>query len=427
MVVVNPLAWPVAQPVSVSPIIERTLDGPLHIVDEHSLAVPCQKVQGERVGGSRYVFHADVPAMGYRLYHARSGAQPMKLHQDLKAARDYLENDWWRIEFDPYEGRLCRLQDRQRHVEVLDKGNVLACIEDMSDTWSHGIQEYRVEAGSFGVAQLRLAEYGDVLATVRVTSHFNCSTAIQEITLYRETPIIACSMRVNWQEQYRMLKLGFETHIVDGTATYDTAYGHQVRDTQGHEEPGHQWFDLTGTVGGLPYGFAVINDGQYGFDVLDGAMRVTLLRSPAYAHPDPERFDASAGHVIMDQGWHRFHFRLAPHPGPWQDARVVKQAWEHNVPLFAHVESSHPGKLPSHTTLFGTEAENVLLSIVKKSEEGEDLIVRGYEIAGCPAETTLHIPLLNRSFHLRFAPHEIKTIRIDPRTWTVREVNLLEE
>ena len=224
-----------------------------------------------------------------------------------------------------------------------------------------------------------------------------------------------------------MLKLGFETRIAGGIATYDTSYGHQVRDTRGHEEPGHQWLDLTGVLDGLPYGLAILNDGQYGFDVLEGTMRVSLLRSPAYAHHDPARFDASAGYSIMDQGWHRFHFRLVPHAGPWQDARVVKQAWELNEPLIAHPESAHPGKLPAQHTLFGTEADNVLLSVVKHSEDGEDLVVRGYETAGRPADTTLHIPLLDKSFSLHFAPHEIKTVRIDPKTWTQHEGNLLEE
>jgi alpha-mannosidase len=365
--------------------------------------------------------------MGYRLYHARSGAQACKLAHTLKADRCALENDWWRIEFDPCDGHIARLYDKQRHVEVLRKGNILACLNDMSDTWSHGIEEYRVEAGRFGHAKLQIAESGDVLATVRITSQFGDSTAIQEITLYRELDCIDCRFRINWQEQYRHLKIGFETRIRDGVATYDAPYGHQTRDVRGHEEPGQQWFDLTGTIEGLPYGLAVLNDGQYGFDVREGAMRVTALRSPAYAHHDPGRFEPDAGHAIMDQGWHDIHLRLAPHTGPWQDARVVKLAWELNAPLIPHIESAHPGKAVSRASIFGTEADNVLLSVVKQSEDGAELVVRGYETAGRAAKTTLHIPFFQKTFDLSFAPHEIKTVRINPKTWTMRETNLLEE
>ncbi len=428
IVVINPLTWDVSQPVVLSSIIERSLEQPLHLVDDNELPVPSQKIRGERVGGRRYVFTAEVPAMGYRLYHARSGAQTPTLKYALEPGKDFLENEWWRLELDSADGHIRKLFDKHRHVDVLRGGNILACLNDMSDTWSHDVEEYRIEAGRFGQARMKVVEQGDVLATMQITSSFGASSAIQEITLYRDSGMIDCQLRVNWQEQYRLLKLAFDTNIQDGTATYETAYGHETRPAKGQEEPGQQWFDLTGTIGGLPYGLAVLNDGQYGFDVRGGVMRVTLLRSPAFAHHDPERFDASAGYPIMDQGWHRFHFRLAPHPGAWQDTRIVKEAWELNAPMYAHVESAHPGKRPPKPkTLVGTEAANVLVSVVKQSEEGEDLIVRGYEIAGRPAETTLHIPLFDQSFKLRFAPHEIKTLRINPRTWAMREVNLLEE
>jgi len=164
ILVINPLPWPVDQPVTVSPIVERALQKPIHLVDEEEQYVPSQSIQGERVGGRRYAFTAKVPAMGYRSYHARAGAHPKKLLKDLKAARDFLENDWWRIEFDPAHGHVSRLFDKTRRVEVLNKGFVLACLVDNSDTWSHGVDEYRVQGGRFSGAELDLVECGDVLA-----------------------------------------------------------------------------------------------------------------------------------------------------------------------------------------------------------------------------------------------------------------------
>lgn len=427
IVVFNPLAWPVTQPVTASPIIGRMLDTPIHLVDEQETVTPLQQIRGERAGGRRYVFTAELPAMGYRLYHARSGPRPIKITQALNAGPCFLENDWWRMEFDPCGGAIRRLLDKHRKLEVLHEGMTLAVLTDPSDTWSHDIEEYRVEAGRFGDARMEVLENGEVLATVRAVSRFGASMAITEYTLYRQLEIIECRLRINWQETHRLLKACFVTRIEDGAATVETPYGHHQRRANGHEEPCQQWADWTGLLDGLPYGFAVLNDGQYGVDFRDGVLRLTLLRSPAYAHHDPARFEANAGHPIMDQGWHRIHLRLAPHPGPWQDARITKQAWEMSAPVIAHVESAHPGKRPARATLMGTEAENVLISVVKQSEEGEDLVIRGYEIAGRPAHTTLHIPFFKQRFDLKFNPHEIKTIRINPRTWSMRETNLLEE
>lgn len=427
IVVINPLTWPVEQPVIVQPLVARGLEKPIHLVDDTGNPVALQQVRHERPGDHRYAFTAEVPATGYRIFHARSGYQPRKVLNRLDAGHDFIENDRWRLEFDPYDGCLRRLHDKRSHTDVLRKGAALISLVDNSDTWSHDVEAYRTEAGRFGQARLELLESGEVLATIRATSRWNASIAVQEITLYRDLDIIDCHIRVNWQEQHHALKIAFDTHIVDGTLTVDSAYGCEERPADGNEQPAQQWADLTGLIDGLNYGFAVANNGQYGIDVSDGSLRITLLRSPAYAHHDPHRFEASAGFPIMDQGWHDIRLRLIPHLGPWQDARIAKQAWELNIPMIAHHESSHPGFRSGRAQLMGTEADNVLLAVLKQSEEGEDIIVRGYETAGQPAKTTLHFPYFQQKLELEFAPHEIKTIRIDPHDWTMKEVNLLEE
>ena len=333
-----------------------------------------------------------------------------------------------RLEFDPHEGCLSRLYDKMHKVEVLHRGATLEAMVDASDTWSHETRGYRYEAGHFGQAELRLAESGPVLATVQALTRFGRSTAIQEITLYRECPHIDVALRVNWQEEYHALKWGFATRLEDAEAACDTAYGFQPRPATGNEEPMQQWCDLSGSIDGAAYGLALLNDSKYGYDATrNGTVRVTVLRSPAYAHHDDARYDANGRHPIIDQGWQRVRFQIVPHAGVWQDARVAKMAWEVNSPLIVHLESGHPGERPPRATLFGTEADNVLLSVIKKAENGEALVVRGYETAGRPAKTLLHMPAFDKTLEIAFAPHEIKTLRIEPESWTVRETNLLEE
>lgn len=434
IVIINPVTWDVRQPVEVSSVVARGISGPLHLVDDEENPVPIQAVRGEVharrgevAGRTSYAFAAEAPAMGYRVYHVRGAAPDCGCTRRLQAEPTVLENDWWRIEFDPDTGQMTRLYDRMRRVDVLERGNVLSVLLDPSDTWSHDVDGYRVEEGRFGDARLRIVEDGPVLSTLRAESRFNRSTAISEVTLYRNLDMIDCRFRINWQEAHRVLKLAYETRVRDGEATFETPYGFEVRPLSGDEEPGQQWADLTGVVDRLPYGLAVLTDGQYGYDANGGRLRATLLRSPAYAHHDPIPLDAGSGARIMDQGWHDAHMRLVPHAGPWEEARIVKRAWELNVPLVPHVESAHPGRRPGQAQLMGTEAGNVLLSVVKCGEDGKALIIRGYETCGAPARTTLHLPFADQSFELAFAPHEIKTIRIDPATWRMEEVNLLEE
>lgn len=432
IVVFNPLPWPVTQPIIASPIIRRELECPLHLVDDRETPVPIQEVNGESLSrmpfaGNRYAFVADVPALGYRCYHARSKPGTAQAADMLEGTRTTLENEWWRIDFDPYDGHIASLMDKHHDVDVLSGGFVLAAVQDNSDTWSHVVKEYRVEAGRFGRARLRLVENGDVLATIQVESFFGQSQAIQELTLYRDTPQIDCHLRVNWQEAHHLLKIGFETRIEEGTATYETPYAHTVREAHGEEEPGQQWFDLSGTVDGNAYGLSVLNDGQYSFDVKQNVMRMTALRSPAYAHHDPIRFSPASRQPIMDQGWHTLRIQLVPHTGDWRAAGTPRKAWAHNAPCIPHVESAHAGKRPAAGSMLDCDAPNVVLSVFKQQEAGEQLVLRGYETDGHATTATVALPLLEQRLTIDFRPYEVKTVVLDANTWTATPTNLLEE
>lgn len=427
IVVFNTLTWPVRQVVLVSPIIRRTLDLPLHIADGDGNAVPVQEAPGEYVASKRYAFVAEVPALGYNTYHARSGARNAQSSGTLAATQHTLENDWWAVRLDPNDGAIAGLRDKQTGVDYLKKGALLDCMADSSDTWSHGIAAYRSGVGHFENARITLVDEGAVFATIRATTTFRDSTAITEYTMYRDTPVIDLTVRVNWQESYTALKFCFDTNITDAVATYETAYGHDVRPTNGEEQPGQQWASLCGHVNDQSCGLAVIGDGQYGYDAKGGMLRVTQLRSPAYAHHDPDVFSPKDGPAIMDQGWHTARFRIVPHSGDWQTAGIVRQAWEHNVPLYPHPESAHPGTLGASSDFLGTNSDQVLFTVVKLAEDGGDFVVRGYETHGRPAEVDVRLPSFDAVTTLRFNPYEIKTVRFDLKSKTFAACDLLEQ
>ncbi len=427
IIVFNPLPWSVTAPLTAPPIVERNLKKPLHVVDESGQVIPSQPVCGERIDHVNYRFVGKIPALGYRVFHVRGGDVDKKHSLPLEGGLGFLSNSWWTLEFDPGSGEMTRFKDNHRNVDIIKRGHVLAAMVDHSDTWSHGLEEYRVEAGRFSNGEARIVEWGDVQCTLRIINRYDRSTAIAEYTLYRDIDRIDCKLRVNWQQQYQTLKLCFDTHIEAGTGTYDIPYGYQERSCDGGEEPGQHWFDLTGKIGDQPYGLSILNDGKYGFDIRNGTMRVTMLRSPAYAHHDNGRFDASQHWPIMDQGWHCSKFVLLPHAGNWRDVSVAKRAWELNAPPFIHPEANHQGTLGARRVFFEAESDTILISVVKASEDADDIIVRGYETAGRPASVHLRFPHFSKSFEVAFMPHEIKTVRINRDSWAVREVNLLEE
>ncbi|HOJ34601.1 MAG TPA: glycoside hydrolase family 38 C-terminal domain-containing protein [Candidatus Hydrogenedentes bacterium] len=427
ILVFNPLPWTVRQTVKVGFIVARHLGWALHIKDDKNQVVASQAIQGERIGHNNYLFNAEVPALGYRCYYAEAEEKQPKKIRPLHISQDHIENTWWRIEFDRYTGGISSLYDKKHDLQVLREGNILSCLVDQSDTWSHGYDEWRVESGRFANAVITVHEKGPVRATLRITQQYNKSTAEQYVSLYSDHPDIDVLIKLNWQERYTMLKLAYETCIQNGTTTCDTAYGCQIRNTDGWEEPCQKWVDLTGTIEGKPYGFAVINDSKYAFDIRDNIVRMTLLRSPAYAFHDRSRHDASEPWPIMDQGWHTIRVSLVPHKGSWEETNLVRKSWEFNEPAFAHVESPHKGTLPTKSSFLKCDTENIVLSVLKQSEENESIVIRGYETTGKKTKTVIECPAMNKKFNVIFHPHEIKTLSIDPKTWKMRETNLLEE
>jgi hypothetical protein len=69
----------------------------------------------------------------------------------------------------------------------------------------------------------------------------------------------------------------------------------------------------------------------------------------------------------------------------------------------------------------------VSLEVLKRAEDGDGLVLRGYETTGRPE--TVEASLLGEPLgRLAFGPHEIKSWRLRRRGsgWTVSECDLLE-
>ena len=88
----------------------------------------------------------------------------------------------------------------------------------------------------------------------------------------------------------------------------------------------------------------------------------------------------------------------------------------------------HPrGCLPQSGSFLQVEAENVIVSTLKKAEDGEGWIVRLYETDGRETKAILQLPLFKRKIEATFKPCEIKTFFLPADLQQpVKEVNLLE-
>lgn len=430
LVVFNPLPWEVTLPIEV----DRAPDG---ITDETGMPLPIQSIQPTTVARQkRTAFVLRIPSMGYRVL--RVGVTQSvpdgnrSLHAEVTADGTVMENDFWRLELNS-DGHLVRLYDRRNRVEVLSApANVGIVIDDPSDTWSHGVDAFRNEVGRFAQARMVVEEMGQVRACLRIETRWGNSQMTQRLYLYREVDLIECRATVNWQEQYKMLKMAFPLQLQQVRVTAESPYGFTERDPHGNEEPCQQWIDLSGWATNdageqVPYGFALLNDSKYGYDALGSELRLSILRSPAYAHHDPDQPHPERRYQYIDQGIQTVVYRLVPHAGKWQEAQIPRRAWELNAPPLCVNEYVHDGDLPPTASLLRVEPMNVLVTVCKKAEDADAFIVRAYESAGEACTARFEMPLLGVHWEARMGACEIKSWRVTlGKPPEVHEVDLLE-
>jgi alpha-mannosidase len=432
IVVFNPHAWPVRTLVELEYGGLKASDG---LLDDAGRPVPFQEIQSYATVSSwrsRIAFTADVPALGYRTYRMTTDTSRSP-GGGLSAVGTRLENEHVRLDIDPSTGRILALALRDAGHDVVDLSDPerprAVVVDDTSDTWSHRRLAYRDEIGQFETTGVSLVEEGPVRAIVRVESRYGRSSLTEDFVVRAGSPGVEVRVILDWREKARMLKLRFPTGLVDTTAAYEIPYGVIERPPNGEEEPGQRWIDVTGTRPGVDgtFGLAVLNDAKYSFDIHEGELGVTAVRSPIYAHHEPTEPRAGVRYQYQDQGMQRFTLRLLPHRGGWAAAGLTRRAAELDMPVTVLVESAHDGPLPTTASYTTVEPEHLVLGSLKFAEEGDDLIVRVVETAGRGARARVDLPVWGRAVEFDIGRFEIRTFRLarDPGVEAV-EVDLIE-
>jgi alpha-mannosidase len=378
VVVFNPHPWPLRSDVELE-FTGFANDEP-RLVDDEGRAVPIQRTRSKTTmsgARGRFVFCAEVPPLGYRVYRLLPGGE--------------------------------RCQTPVGQVSVAMRRAVV--VDDRSDTWGHRVRAYDQEIGEFEVVSQRVIESGPVRTILRVDSRYGDSTLREDYVFSPNLPYVDVRITVDWREQLKLLKLRYAAGAAE-SATFEVPYGHIDRAADGDEQPGQAWVSMSG--------LAVLNDGKYGFDARDSEIGVSVVRSPVWAWHEPRELEPGGDFEYMDQGRQELTIRLVPHDGDWRAANVVRLAAELNQPPFALLESFHDGDLPPRGSHADDGGGSVVATVLKAGEDG-GLVVRAYESAGQAAHATLRV--LDHEIEADFTPHEIKTFHLGD---DVREVNLLE-
>ncbi len=183
----------------------------------------------------------------------------------------------------------------------------LELIEDLSDTWSHGVERYGDEVlGKVQWTQSKVEDAGPLMASVRQLGSVGRSEVEGEFRVYADQPYVEWLLKVYWHERHKLLKLTLPLGAKLEERFDGIPDGSVVRGPDGIERPVRDWtmFELeNGQKVGLLF------PDVYALDATSEKVRWTLLRSPLMAHHEPFVPKGERG-VYADQSYHEFRFRF---------------------------------------------------------------------------------------------------------------------
>jgi alpha-mannosidase len=336
----------------------------------------------------RVVFPVEkLPPIGYRVYAIGRSCSPVPSIGTVSTdGSNVIENEFFRVEVDQGTGTILSLMDKRTGYDLVPEGKRLGVLQWLLEA-PHGMTAW--EIGQI-VKQMEMLECdsvemphrGPYLGVIRTHRKFNDSSLTMEISLKAGVPWVEFKLTVNWLEIGKpdygvpMLKVAFPIAVRKSRARFEIPCGYIERPTDGREVPALKWVDLTGERldGKGTVGVTLLNDYKYGHNVTENEIKLTLIRS-SY-DPDP----------LPELGGHEIKFALISHDENWNPSDAARAGYEFNHPIEVVATDVHEGDLPKEKDFISVEPSNVLLSGIKRAEDGDELIVRLYETDGRETE-----------------------------------------
>jgi alpha-mannosidase len=365
-----------------------------------------------------------VPGLGYIALNVVSGESATSSSQ-LQATANTLENAHLRVVVGK-DGTLKSVFDKHANLESLDgRGNQIWAYTDIPREWD----AWEIDAGYARDGQELLATHAPTLeqsglleAGIKVRREFNGAVIEQTYLLGANSKRLEVKTRIRWTGRRTMIRALFPLNVRSHEAWFETAFGAIARPTHRNtgwdqakfEVNAHRWADLSEAG----FGVSLLNDGKYGHSAHGNTLGLTLLRSPIF--PDP----------LADEEEHEFTYAILPHQGDWRS--IIAEAQDLNAPLQAVHITSSTGDWPSSQHFAKLQGSGLRLSALKKSEDGNQIILRVYEAHGGRGTATLEtkfgrsqavmtnlleeetetLEISDGTLEIGFTPFEVKTIRL---------------
>jgi alpha-mannosidase len=335
-------------------------------------------------------FPANVPGLGYAQYTVIETDEELEAKKPgawhigrvhhcpysmWERSPEGLENDFLRLEVDPTTGGILRLVDRKSKSELVTPAQEAPALEYLVER-PHDMTAWLVQhqgaAAEYPVLrELRRALKGPHKASIEVDLAIHESNFTLVYELRADDPKVYVDIKGVWfqrgtpQTGVPVLNYVLPLALEGAQGRYEIPFGAIDRTLDQREEvPALQWAEVTGKQGSQAAGCLLYNDSKHGHSLVGSTLRLTLIRS-SYG-PD----------ILPEIGQHEVHLALQPFAGQLPVSAVIRAGDAFNHPIKVVSTDLHPGAMPKEGQFIRLEGDAVVLTTVKKAEDGQALVLR---------------------------------------------------
>ena len=391
----------------------------MRLLDDQGASIPFQ-IEQYRDGPSRslhvaFIAHG-VPSVGYKAYYLvpakgldkSSNASEVKLDTDNTARQandalgsDVLENEYYRVSVERATGR----------IDIFDK--------DLNQTVSQGIEVAAAEERGGDdqniilpsgrtiihvIDSVELEENGPSQTVLRIDGQVGGVAIVQRLSLYRGIKKIDIEDTIDWkpgrsmniEQIFPVLQRDAEIRngIPFGTAAASDIMAKAGPSNGDEVSPDiwKGWRQIQDWVfaGNKEWGFTVSADHNL-IEVSDSAIRADMIRGTIFSpvttfedgHPIPDARPPADKYV--------FRYSFTSGKGDWSTAKSWRAGMAFSAPLIAvtSMNSLSAKPLPPEKSFLSLDADNLVLTAMKKADGGPAIVLRAFEIQGAAAESRI--------------------------------------
>jgi alpha-mannosidase len=403
VVVFNSLNWERTDLVSFQAGFDKGEARSLVIEDAGGNAMPVQyRVEKEYGDGSIrlatvYFVATGVPSVGYKTFYLSASNEDRKTGTGPSA-----ENPFYKIEFG--KGGLKSIYDKALVKELVDAEKFEAGEVFTMQSVGNGagefdqIQQPNMEGfarSGDDPAGWNPAGSGDVFTAWTRRSKLPYATVEQKIILYHGIKRIDFKISLlNWEGVlYREFRMAMPLNMENGQVAYEVPFGVvEVGKDEMEGAAGERYLvpakdlrprGIENWIGASDESFgATLSSSVAVADYVDPTdvpvpgiiLQPLLLASRRSCHWE--------GNEYLQTGNHHFSFSLSSHHPGW--IHGYKSGRQANEPLYAVVgpKQYSDARLPEEKSFFSLDADDVIISTIKKAEDDESVVVRMFDLKG---------------------------------------------